>query len=341
MPRTVLVTGATGYIAKHIVLQLLDAGHTVVASARRLDRAAELRTALAPHLDDPASLDRLRIVALDLTRDDGWPQAMEGVDALMHTASPFPMVQPRDAEEVIRPAVDGTLRALGAARRAGVSRVVLTSSIAAIMGGDLPPGRNAFTEDDWTDTAHPVATPYVKSKTLAERAAWDFTRAEAPGIALTTINPGFVIGPPLDRNYGTSIQAIERLLQAKDPMLPRFGFCVVDVRDVAAMHVAALERPDTAGKRYIGAERFMWFQEMAAYLRTVFPDRRIVTRGAPDFVVRLLALFDPSIRTIVPTLGRRDEVSNARARADLGIAFRSAEEALHASAAWLIENRIV
>jgi len=341
MPHTVLVTGATGFIAKHIVLQLLNAGHSVIGSVRSLDREAELRDAIAPHLNDPAALDRLRVIALDLTRDDGWAEAMQGVDALMHTASPFPMVQPKDEDELIRPAVDGALRALRAAHVAGVHRVILTSSVAAVTNTDLPPDRTAFTEADWTDPDHPASTPYVKSKTLAEKAAWDFVVKEAPEIQLTTINPSLVLGPPLDGNYGTSIQVIERLLHATDPMLPEVGFSVVDVRDIAAMHVAALDRPDTAGNRYIGSEQFVWFVELAQMLKRAHPDRKVVTRKAPGFVIRLLALFDPSIRSILPSLGQRIELSADRAREELGIDFTSAEDAVHATAAWLVANRVV
>ena len=336
MTQTILVTGATGFIAKHIVLQLLNAGHSVVGSARSLDRAAELRAAVDPHLTDPAALDRLRVVALDLTRDDGWAEAMQGVDAVMHTASPFPMVQPDDEAEVIRPAVDGAVRALRAASAAGVGRVVLTSSVVAVTNTDLPAGRTAHTEDDWTDLDHPATNAYGRSKTLAERAAWEFVRDEAPGMALTVINPALVLGPPLDGTYGTSVGVVERLLHAKDPMLPRVGFSVVDVRDIAAMHVAALERPDTAGKRYIGAESFVWFHEVAAVLKQAHPERRIVTRIAPGLVIRALALFDPAIRSILPGLGKRSDISGQRAREELGIAFIPADETVRATAAWLI-----
>lgn len=336
MTKTVFVTGATGFIAKHIVLQLLDAGYEVVGSTRSASRETELRDALAPHLDDRAALDRFRVVALDLTQDEGWSEAMAGADALMHTASPFPMVQPKDENALIRPAVEGTRRALKAARDAGIDRVVLTSSVAAVSSSALPAGRAVYTEDDWTDIDHPTASAYIKSKTLAERAAWTFVEEEAPGLALTAINPSLVLGPPLDGNFGTSVQLIERLLSGKDPMLPKFGFNVVDVRDVAAMHVAALARPETAGRRYIGSDRFLSFIEIARVVKAAYPDRKIATREAPNVAMRLLALFDPSIRQILPSLGRRDEVSNERARAELGLSFRPAETSIRETADWLV-----
>ena len=246
----VLVTGASGFIAKHVVRELLDAGYRVRGSVRSAARRQEVADAVRPNLADPADLDN-RLTCVDLERDEGWDEAMEGVDVLMHTASPLPFEQPDNEEEIIRPAVDGTLRALKAAHRTGVKRVIMTSSSAAIANGELEPGREAHDERDWTDLSDPRATPYVKSKTLAERAAWDYVEKNAPEIGLTTINPVFVLGPPLDGTLGTSMKVVQRLLRAKDPMLPNFGFATVDVRDIAAMHVKALARPETVGRRLI------------------------------------------------------------------------------------------
>lgn len=336
--QTVFVTGATGFIAKHIVLQLLDAGYRVRGSVRAPGRADEVRDAIAPHLEHASALERLDFVTLDLTRDDGWAEALDGADALMHTASPFPMSQPKDEEEIIRPAVDGAVRALRAAKAADVGRVVLTSSVVAVEGTDLPPGRPEYTEDDWTETDRQTTTPYAKSKTLAERAAWSFAENEAPDLALTAINPSLVLGPPLDKHYGTSIAVVERILRARDPMLPQFGFSVVDVRDVARAHLLALEREASIGKRIIVADRFMWMQDMAEILKAAHPDRRIVTRRAPNIAVRGLALFDRAVASIVPILGKSWSFSNAGAKEMLGLDFIPAEEAVRASADWLVRN---
>ena len=340
MTQTVLLTGASGYIAKHIALQLLNAGYGVRASLRNLSRADEVRAALIPHLTGPLD-DRLSFVALDLEQDAGWADALAGVDVLMHTASPFPLVQPKDAQDLIRPAVQGALRALRAAQAAGVTRVIMTSSSAAILGGPLPAGKSAFDEADWTNPDAPHTTAYTQSKTLAERAAWDYVRDHAPQMQLTSINPVLVIGPPLDRHFGSSVSVVERFLNAKDPMLPRFGLLTVDVRDVALAHVRALVTPASAGKRYITSDRFLWFTDMAQILKTRFPARRIVTRQAPDFVVRFLAIFDKAIAGIVPELGKRAEVTSARAQADLGITFRDARESLIETAEFLINNKLV
>lgn len=338
MVQTVLLTGITGYIAKHVACRLLDAGHRVRGSLRSLDRVTEVRDALRPALSDPALLARLDFVALDLGDDQGWHQALQGIDALVHTASPFPLVQPKDPEAVIRPAVDGTLRALRAARDAGVGRAVLTSSCAAIMGRDMATGQTEHREADWSDPEHPTMTPYAVSKTLAERAAWDYVRGEALDMGLTAINPGLVMGPPLDRHYGTSLRVVERVLSGKDPMQPRVSFPVVDVRDVALMHLRALQIPETAGRRYAAVSGLLWFRDMARILKAAHPERRISRLQAPDSLLRALALADPSIRTILPSLGREDRVSGDRARLEMEIDFIPPETSLRDTADWLLAH---
>ncbi len=336
MSQTVVLTGASGFIAKHILLRLLDRGLAVRATLRTLSRADEVRAAVAPHLP-PDALARLSFVGIDLESDAGWHEVMAGADGLIHTASPFPMVQPKDPDALVRPAVEGTRRALAAAAQAGVGRVVLTSSIAAISGTDLPAGRDRYDEALWTDASHPTVTPYILSKTLAERAAWDFA-AGHPAMRLTTINPVLVTGPPLDRHYGTSLGVIERILSARDPAVPPIAFGVVDVRDVAEAHVRALERPETAGQRIICHDETLWFADIAQAIKTALPARRIVTRRAPGWVLRLLALRDPSVRTILPALGRFDRIDNARARALLDLSFMPARESVAEAARWIDRN---
>ncbi len=342
MPKTVLLTGASGYIAKHIALQLLEAGHHVRGTVRDLSRGAEVTEAVRPHLTDADDLDnRLTFVALDLTSDDGWEDAMAGVDVLMHTASPFPLTQPKDENDLIRPAVDGALRALRAAQKAGVKRVVLTSSTAAISGSELPSGDTAFDETNWTNPDDPEINPYTKSKTLAEQAAWAFVSDEAPELELTTINPGFVLGAPLDKSFGTSINVIARLVRGKDPMLPDIGFATVDVLDVAEMHVTVIDKPDTIGQRIMVVDRFLSFSQIAKAIKTAHPDRKIPTRVAPNFVIKFLGLFDPAIRSIIPSLGRVDKMDNARAIATLRRGMRQAPKAAASSATYLIDNKLI
>lgn len=338
MAETVVLTGISGYIGKHVALRLLEAGFAVRGTVRSAEKARGVRETLGRHLTDPGAIDRLSFVELDLGRDPGWAEAMRGADALVHTASPFPLEQPKDPEDLIRPAVDGALRALRAAHGAGIDRVVLTSSMAAVQGCDLPPGKPAYDEADWTDGDDPRQAPYTRSKTLAERAAWNFVRTEAPEIRLTTINPGLVVGAPLDDDYATSVGVVARILSGKDPVQPPIGLAIVDVGDVAEMHLRALTRDGTAGRRFIAADRFASFAEMAAILKDRFPERKVTTREAPPWLVRLIARFDRSLAVILPDLGRRWEVSNARARDGMGIDFRPLEDSLAETAGFLIER---
>ena len=335
----ITVTGAGGYIARHIVLQLLNSGYRVRGTIRSQARAAEILESLRAHLKEPSDLEkRLTFSLLDLNSDAGWDDAMAGASALLHTASPFPFGDPKNPDELIRPAVEGTRRALRSARDAGVERVVLTSSIAAVSYGNLPVEKPIFDESDWTDPDDPRVTPYIRSKTLAERAAWAFVENEAPELRLTAINPGFVVGPALGNDYGTSLQVIERILAAKDPAMPDIHFPIVDVRDVATAHVRALETPSSEGKRILVIADTISFVDIAKAVKAAAPGRRIVTRQAPDWLIRLVGLFDRGVASIVPQLGRRRVLSNARARDVLGMTFIEPKESVAASTRYLIER---
>lgn len=338
--KTVLLTGASGYIGKHITLQLLNQGYAVRASVRALSKSDEVRDAVRPHLLDPSDLDsRLSFVELNLEKDSGWESALKGVDVLMHTASPFPIASPKDENELIRPAVEGTLRALKAAKSAGVKRVILTSSNAAVFGCDLPAGMNAYDETLWTDVEHPIGrVAYTKSKTLAERAAWDFVKNQAPEIALTTINPVLVLGAPLDKNYGSSISVIERILSGKDPMLPDLRFSIVDVRDVAQMHVQAIDTESTKGERILASSETFSFVEIAKYIKTLYPKSKAKTAQAPGFLIKFLALFDGDIKAVLPLMGKPMITSGAKAKRLLGIDFIPVKVTLRESAEFLIKG---
>lgn len=341
--KTVLVTGGSGYIAKHVILQLLDAGHSVKTSMRSKAREQELRDALAPYLDREAVVARMQVTELDLMSETGWMEAMENIDVLMHIASPCPSKEPKNEEEVIRPAVDGALRAVKSAHNAGVTRVICTSSVAAVVNAQLPNERSIYDETDWTNVDKPGLNAYVKSKTLAERAVWQYQEMEAPELKMTTILPSFVIGAPLDNNYGSSIQKIERLLTSATPEIQNFGYSCVDVRDIALMHLRAMERPDASiGKRFIGTSsgRFMWIPEMAQILSDAYPDRNISTKSAPSWLIRLKALYDPSLRYVAMNLDRRRELSNAQSRELLGIDFRDAKDSLLETADYLVKHKL-
>jgi len=329
--KKILITGASGYVAKHVVLRALQAGYAVRGTVRSAAKGDQVRAAMARHLDGGDPGDRLEFALADLTSDEGWAAAMDGVDALIHTASPFPSAPPKDADDVIRPAVDGTLRVLRAAQGAGVFRLVLTSSTVAVLSA-----RDAMhTEDDWQDL--PKAGAYEQSKVRAERAAWDFVKTH-PEMQMTVINPSFVQGAPLDDDFATSLEMVQRFLSGKDPMLPNLGFPVVDVRDVARLHVDALTTEGTIGERFIAADRFLTMRDMAEAIAVAVPDRKIVTRGAPDILIRFLSLFDPAVRMVLPFLGRRADASGDKARRVFGQPLLPAAEAVQAGARYLVDN---
>ncbi len=325
MTKTVLLTGITGFIAKQIAFDLLNQGYKVLGSLRSKKRADEVRKALAG-----APLENLSFVTLDLSFDDGWAEALSRVDILMHTASPFPMVTPENEKEIITPAVEGTVRALRAAQKAGVNRVVLTASMVTIMQVDRPAGHK-FGPKDWTDVNHAGSTAYYKSKTLAEKAAWDFTRQHEE-MELTTIHPGVVWGTPRDRHYGTSLGIVERIMGAKDPMQPNIGFPVCDIADVSKLHIEALERPETIGKRVVCSDRFMMMPEAAQIMATAHPDRNIKTKRAPRFLLKAMSWFDPAIKSILPQLDREIEIDNSETKELFEMEFIPSEDSIRASA---------
>jgi dihydroflavonol-4-reductase len=333
---TTLVTGASGFIAQQLVLDLLEQGHHVRGTIRSAAKGDALKAALAAHSDRAGDLD---LVLADLESDAGWDDAVAGVDCIHHLASPFPMAVPKDPDELIRPARDGALRVLRAAKRAGVSRVVLTSSGAAIaygVRGAMPP---RFTEADWTDTSVTEdCGPYIASKAIAERAAWDYVQGDGRGLELTAINPVGVFGPIRSAQVKTSVDIVARLLDGRLPLLPNVGIQVVDVRDVSAAHVAAMNDPAAIGERYIVADDYRTMREMADVLRAAFPDRKkIPTRGMPDLLVRALALVSGDVKTIAGELHKRRILASDKVRKLLGRELIPADEAIRASAATLIE----
>lgn len=336
MTGTVLVTGGSGYIAGFLIRQLIDEGWTVRTTVRSLSREAEVRGWLG--VDDT----KLRFVAADLTRDDGWADAVAGCSHVAHVASPLPAGAVRHEDDLIVPARDGALRALRFAKAAGVERFVMTSSVAAIAYGH---GRRdgVFTEADWTDVNGPEVHAYAKSKTIAERAARDWMAAEGGGMTYVSVNPSAVLGPVLSPDFSASLQVVSRLLSGSLPGLPNFGFGVVDVRDVADLHVRTLTADGIAGGRFICSGPFLTMRDVAAILRERLgpQGRKVPTRGLPDFVLRLGALFDPAIRMVTGELGRRRETPADHAHAVLGWTPRPAAETIVDTARSLIERGVV
>ncbi len=323
---TVLVTGATGFIAKHCIKKLLDEGYTVRASLRTPGRADDVRAAVDP---EGKVGERLSFVTLNLDSDEGWDDAMQGCTYVQHVASPFPPEEPDHEDELIIPAREGALRALGAAAKAGVKRVVLTSSVASIAYGRTDKQERAeqsrvFSEADWSDVQGPISA-YAKSKTLAERAAWDFMKTSAAGaMELAVINPGTVLGPLLDNSFSTSGQVISRLIDGKVPACPRLNWSVIDVRDVASAHFEAMIRPQAAGKRFILVSDNAWMLDISKILAKA--GYKSPKRALPDFVLRLMAVFDKTLRMTVHGLGKHTLMDNSALRKDLGITPYTVEE---------------
>lgn len=322
----VLVTGASGFIAKHIVRELLDSGYRVRGSVRSDRRKAEL--------DALFGIDTIEYAHLDLSADDGWSVALDGIDVLVHTASPFPAEQPKDPQELIRPAVDGTLRALRAAHAAGVHRVILTSSCAAIYKDASKPKAAQATAEHWTDADGADTTAYEASKTLAERAAWDFVE-QHPGMQLTTVCPGGVFGPAMDTNYGTSLEIIEQILNRAFPMYPDINLPIVDVRDVARIHVAAIDQPDSIGRRLVANAGALTMVEVATLFSKAYPGRKIATRQAPNLLVRIGARFNPVMKIAAANLGRKGDVDGTPTEELLGFTYIPSKDAILASADFL------
>ncbi|NKF22968.1 SDR family oxidoreductase [Solimonas marina] len=331
----VLVTGGTGFIAQYCILALLNRGYRVRTTVRSLAREAEVREHLRAGGTDPG--DRLSFFAADLNADAGWAQAMAGCVYVMHGASPTPTGQHSSEEAWVRPAVEGNLRVLRAARDAGVRRVVLTSAFGAICAGHQRMSR-PFTEADWSDLNGKQIWPYQKSKTLSERAAWDFIAREGQGLECSAINPVAVLGPALGADYSHSIRLIKNLLDGQ-PGSPKINSGFVDVRDVADLHMRAMTDPAASGERFLAiAGDSMWLADVAKVLKNRMGDAgaRVSTRVLPDWLVRLGALKDPALRGAVPLLGLNLNATSEKARRLLGWSPRPREEAIVATAESLI-----
>ena len=336
--KTVLVTGGSGFLAGWCIVELVRRGYRVRTTIRTPSREPEVHAAIASEVDPGGHLS---IHQADLTSDEHWPKVIEGCDYVLHVASPFPSTQPKDPDELIVPAREGTLRVLRTALDEGVKRVVLTSSIAAVR---LAKGAEARTlnESDWTDPTDESLTPYVRSKTYAEQAAWNLVRERGQEDRLAVVNPGAIIGPALHEDLSYSLQAIERLLRG-GPGVPRLGFSFVDVRDVADLEIRAMTSPEAGGERFIAVTEFVWMADAGRILRERLGDAaaKVPTRTVPNFVVRGMALFDGGIRSVVGGLGKRTDLSSEKARTTLGWSPRPVEDSIAETAESLIRHGAV
>jgi dihydroflavonol-4-reductase len=343
MSETVLVTGGTGFIAQHCILQLLEAGYDVRTTVRSLSRQGELKEVLKSHTSKETLKEHLGVVEADLSSDEGWNEAVTGCGYVLHVASPFFLKVPKDENEMIIPARDGALRVLRAANKAGTKRVVMTSSVAAVAYG--VPRDHVFNENDWSNPNGRDVGPYAKSKTVAERAAWDFMASpeRSSEMSLATILPGFVLGPLLSSHFGTSGEAIKRMLEHDVPGMPDVSFPPVDVRDVAWSHVAAMTSPRAAGERFLCATTSASLIEMAAILAKKYRPLgyKVPTRKMPKFGLRIAALLDRDLRFVLPDVGHPVNVDASKIRTVLGLQPTSLEEMIDAMADSMIKYRVV
>ena len=339
----VLVTGGTGFVGAHCLIQLLAAGHETRTTVRDLKREGEARAMLRQGGAGDVG-ERLTFVRADLSADAGWAEAVRGCDIVLHVASPFPVTVPKDENELIVPARDGALRVLKAARDAGVQRVVMTSSFVAI-GYGAPKDRTAvFTENDWTNLNDPSVQAYAKSKTIAERAAWDFIAREGGQLELAVVNPTLILGPVPGSDTSASIVLVKRLLDGSLPGCPDLWFGVVDVRDVADLHIRAMTDPAARGQRFLAtAEDFVSVRQIAQMLKDGMGERarKVPTRALPSWLMRVVGPFDPQVRAILPELGKHKNATNEKARRLLGWAPRTTKEAVLATARSLSELKLL
>ena len=336
---TVLVTGGSGYIGGWCAARLLNDGFRVRVTVRNLAREQDVRRTLKTIAPNAAG-EGLAFFAADLESDEGWDAAAEGCRYVLHVASPVSIEVLRDPQEMIRPARDGALRVLKAAVAAGVERVVMTSSGAAIAGAG---GAGRFDKSRWTDPNAKGIGAYAQAKTLAERAAWDFIATSAGPTTLATVQPVFVIGPVTSADFSPSILPIFRLMKGDVPGIPNLGFCFVDARDVADLHARAMLTPAAAGERFIAASEFLWFPEVASTLRENLgaAAAKVSNRRLPDWLVRLVALLNRDVAVMTELLSVRAEYSSAKAQRMLGWTPRPARESILDCARSLIDLKLV
>jgi dihydroflavonol-4-reductase len=337
--RPILVSGASGFVAIHTVIQLLEQGYKVRGTIRSLSKESEVRETIAKFVQ---ANDKLEIVPADLEQDSGWDEAMKGVEYVLHIASPFPLFEPENEDDLIAPAVHGTLRVLRAAHQGKIKRVVQVSSNAAISSGHH--GENkTFTEEDWTYLDKVGA--YPKSKTLAELAAWDFINSaeNTNKMELVTINPPLILGPVPNRNSRTSAELIRTFMLGQVPGVGRIKMGIVDVRDVATAIIQAMNIPEAAGNRFLCSADVLWLKEIAQILHNAYAKRgyKVHTMQFPSSLIRLIALFDKKIALVTDGLDWDYELSNEKAKRILKWNPRSKEEAILSMAESLIEQGLL
>jgi dihydroflavonol-4-reductase len=338
--KKVLLTGITGFVGSHTAIQLLENGYQVTGTLRDMKRADSIKRIIARHT---SNTDNLCFAGADIQDENIWQKLMTGVDYVQHIASPFPKIMPKDENDLIIPARNGNINILSAAASCRVKRVVVTSSGAAINYGQPPEQRRrVFDETDWTDVNRKDdITPYIKSKAIAEQAAWDFIKNDHSGLELAVVCPALILGPLLEEDFSASINVVIKMLDGSLPAVPQIGFEIVDVRSVASLLILAMEQPQATNERYIGSAGYLTMSDIAGILKKAYPKMKIPSRKLPDFMVRILSLFDSTIKPVLPELGTKRKLNNSKAINDLGWKPFKPEETVLSCAASILQSGIV
>lgn len=338
--KKVLLTGITGFVGSHTAIQLLEKGYQVMGTLRDMKRANSIKKVIAQHT---SHTDNLSFVEADLQNKHIWHKLMVGIDYVQHIASPFPKTMPKDENDLIVPARQGNINILSAASFSGVKRVVITSSTAAISYGQSKEKRKRlFHETDWTDLNRvDDITPYYKSKTLSEKAAWDFIETDHSGLELSVVCPGLILGPLLEEDFNASANVIIKLMDGSMPAVPQIGFDIIDVRSIASLLILAMEQPEAKNQRYIGSSGYLTLSDVARVLKTAYPEMKIPSRKLPNFMVHILSLFDATLKPVLLDLGTERKMNHSKAVNNLGWQPIEPKEAILSSAASILQLRIV
>jgi dihydroflavonol-4-reductase len=338
--KRVLLTGITGFLGSHTAIRLLEQGYNVVGTLRNADRTKLISEIIGKHTKN---LTNLTFAEADLNDSATWIHLTKSIDYILHIASPFPRELPKHENDLILPAKSGTLSILKAASENNVKRVVITSSIAAVVYGKTKNElRKIFDENDWTDESNNKdTTPYFRSKTIAEKEAWNFIEKNRSDLELTTVLPGAILGPVLESDFGTSANMVIKILDGSSPALPKIGFDVVDVRSVSDLLIRAMEMPQAANKRYIASSGYITFKEIALMLKQHYPDRKIPTSELPNFVIRLFSNFDASLKPVLIDLGIKRKIDISKAKNELNWQPLSIHEAVISCAQSIFDTGIV
>ncbi|WP_109298929.1 aldehyde reductase [Aquimarina sp. AU474] len=336
----VLLTGVTGFLGSHTTIQLLNKGYEVIGTLRNMNRSDAIKQIIAKNTPN---INSLSFAEADLMDQEIWNDLTKEVDYVMHIASPFPRELPKHEDDLIIPAKEGTLNILKASAKNNIKRVILTSSTGSIVYGKEKSNRSGvYTENDWTDVTNKKdTTPYFRSKTIAEQAAWDFIKTNNTKLELTTICPGAILGPVLEKDFGTSANIVIKMIDGKSPALPKLGFEIVDVRSAADLHIKAMESPKASGERFAAVAGFLSFKELAAILREKFPNKKIPKTILPNFAVRLFSNIDKTLKPILIDLGMERKIDNSKAKQLLNWQPISNNEAIVACAQSIVNLDIL